>query len=137
MKDIVFKLEFLLNEIKKIKKGEDESITTVSAGVPGDGPIADVQNGLSITQKDKEAIDKNKKLLKSFMFSRVHEGNELSIDELLSVLDISNIIKTTGKDFNKIFEVVQKKLNSLKSQLHITLSNNTITELKDKIKNMV
>lgn len=71
--NLIDEITFILNDSVLLgkKKLKDESITTTSAGVPGDGPIADVQNGLTITQKDKEAIRKNKELIKkSLMFRR-------------------------------------------------------------------
>lgn len=133
--DILYKLEFIISECKR--KDKLESITTASAGVPGDGPIADVQNGLAITKKDKEAIKKNKELLNSFMFRRISEGSNITNQEILDMLDIPSIIKKYKNDFNLVWKDVNTKIIALKNQLRINITNSDINLLKAEVKKMV
>lgn len=133
--DVLYKLSFVLSEVDR--KNKVEAITTVSAGVPGDGPIADVQNGLAITQKDKEAIKKNKELLKSFMFRRVSEGSNITNKDILEMLNIPSIVKRNKNNFDKVWSEVNVKLMALKTQLRINITNKDIEELKFAIKKMV
>lgn len=134
--NIIDKLNTMIGEGCSIlgkKRKKTEAITTASSGVL-DGPIADVQNGLLITQKDAEAIKKNKELLRSVMFKRVNEKSGISVDDIIDALDIPSFKKKFGNNFDKIWNEIQPKLQSLKTQLHITLTNKEIEELKNKIK---
>lgn len=125
---LIDKLNLFINENMKDK---DEAITTVSAGVPGEGPIADVQNGLTITNKDKKAIKKNKKLLKSVGFNE----STISINELLEILDIEEL-KKKYVTFDKIWKYVLVKLEDLSKVLKVNLSNSQLNKLKLEIKKL-
>lgn len=143
--DLIDRIDRFLGEGKFLGwKKKAESITTVSAGVPGDGPIADVQNGLSgQTQEFKDANKKNRRLVRSLLRRRPKEDDELDesvkieIDDIIDSLGGVKEIKKMGNSFNVVWNKVLKKMDLVKDTFNISNKDIDMNELKARIKEIL
>ena len=125
------KIELILNEgtILGLKK---ECITTVSTGVPGEGPIADVQNGIQWTW-DKDARKKNRKKRNSLLRRQpIDESIKIDLDEIIDSLGGLKQFKKF-KDFSAAWNYVEKNIKEIADILDVKLKEIPMNRLKKKI----
>lgn len=144
--------KYLLNEGEILgDKTKDESITTTSAGVPGEGPIADVQNGISADPAMRKEREENEKCRKKRLFDLdleeifnaikeydkkshiVGESQKISVDDIFSALGGENSIKTK-KTYKKALEYIENSLESLTDILQISEKDIPWNKIKERLK---
>lgn len=134
--NILNKIELFLNE-SKILGLKKEGITTVNAGIPGEGPIADVQNGLKgPLEIDIEARKKNRKM-RNQIFRRVliDEKIKISIDEIIEAFGGMKQLKKF-KSFREAWNYVEKNIDEISDVLNIKRKEIPMEELQEKIKSL-
>lgn len=96
------KFDEMRNQFLHVKEGTIlGDNTTVSAGIPGDGPIADTQNGL----KDTKVQKRNKKKCKLLGFCDGDASLDEKLDAIIDCIDLHENIKE-----EKILVLENKKL---------------------------
>lgn len=124
-----------------------ESITTASANVPGQGPIAASQNGLcakpvknkieDIIQTFIDDYDKYKTKANPINEHMILVEGKITVNEIIDALNGENEILKLGKNYNEIWNKVKEQLADLEIVLGVKSKDIPYKEIQSYIKKIV